>query len=396
MFTLRYTLKALAAAAVITGTTTGWAFTAGAHTFLSVGLFGRFNVVTAEDFSASASDQQCGFAAGKNVNLSKGYTIGKSSATLAGGNKPIGLLVGQSLTWTDSPSGTISGDVFLGHGANVAIAPDASVTLPSPYQVRVVTNTDALAALGTPETWLGYAGNTVNQVFGAGNYQSISISSTGSVAYQTIPLLFATAYNNYLGDMASKARVATANGDTQVTTHGGGKNIIFDGKNLTLKDMPGNALPNGTLNPNKPGAMRTVYIFDVKASDISNARYIGVRNAPETDSSLLNIGQGIAGKPDPTWMLIRVKADQSTVDFKNLGMQELAGRNKRVLWLFEDNITQVNVDGVGLEGTFIALKAKVNANNGNVNGTILSKSFAGTLEGHCASFENYLDPVVGP
>lgn len=393
-----FTKTLLAAAVGVAASVSSHAFTVGAHTFLSVGIFGRFNIVTAGDFTAKHSDQVCGFAAGGNVNLTGGYSIG--SARLQADNdpskQPIGLIVGQGLNWTNA-SGTINGEVFIGQGANVTIAADAPVTIPAPYKVHVITPGVAVQALD-PEMWIGYAGNTVNQTLGADNFKNVTITSSG-VKIDTVPLVFKTAFDTYFGYMASKARVQAANGLTQVETHGGGKNIVLDGRNLTLKDMPGNAKADGTLNPNKPGAMRTVYIFDVNAADLSEARYVGLRNAPTTDDSLLKIGQSLngSGKPDSTWTLIRVKANgQNSVTLANMGMQDFASRTANTMWLFDDELKTINIAGVAIEGTIVAPKAKVIANNGHINGTIIADSFDGSLEGHCAPFANYLDPVAGP
>lgn len=393
-FTASFPFKKLLLVTALGATATmSHAFTVGAHTFLSVGIFGRFNIVTAGDFKAQNSDQVCGFAAGGNVSLTGGYSIG--SARLHADNdlskKPVGLIVGKSLNWTNA-SGTINGDVFIGQGANVTIAANAPVTVPAPYTVNVITPDVALLALD-PEMWIGYAGNSVNKTLGHDNFKSVTVTNSG-VQTNALPLVFKTAFDNYFGYMASKARVQTANGLTQVETHGGGKNIVLDGRNLTLKDMPGNALPNGTLNPNKPEAMQTVYIFDVNAADLSAARYVGLRNAPATDDSLLKIGQSMnnSGRPDPTWTLIRVKANgQTAVTLSQMGMQDFASRTANTMWLFDDEIKTINISAVGIEGTVVAPKAKVIANNGNINGTIIADSFEGTLEGHCAPFANYLD-----
>lgn len=389
--------KVLLVAAVGMATTLSHAFTVGAHTFLSVGIFGRFNIVTAGDFTSEYSDQVCGFAAGGNVKLTGGYSVG--SARLHADNdptkKPIGLIIGKSLTWNNA-SGTINGDVFIGQGANVTIAADAPVTIPAPYQVHPITSGVALLALD-PEMWIGYAGNAVNKTLGHDNFKSVTVTNSG-VQTNALPLVFKTAFDSYFGYMASKARVQTANGLTQVEAHSTGSNIVLDGRNLTLKDMPGNAKPDGTLNPNKPGAMQTVYIFDVNASDLSAARSISLRNAPATDDSLLKIGQSMdgKGKPDPTWTLIRVKANgQNSVTLSQMGMQDFASRTANTMWLFDDEIKTITISAVAIEGTVVAPKAKVIASNGHINGTIIADSFEGSLEGHCAPFANYLDPIAG-
>jgi choice-of-anchor A domain-containing protein len=386
---------ALVAAIGMASTLAQAQFVVGAHTFLSVGIFGRFNVVTAGDFTAKYSDQACGFAAGGDVKLTGGYSVG--SAALHADNdptkKPVGLIIGKSLNWTEA-SGTILGNVFIGEGANVAISATAPVTLPAPYTVLPITSGVALLALD-PEMWIGYAGNTVNQTLGHDNFKSVTITSSG-VQTNALPLVFKTAFDGYFSYMTSKARVQAANGLTTVETHGGGKNIVLDGRNLTLKDMPGNALPDGSLNPKKPGAMQTVYIFDVNAADLSDARYVGLRNAPATDDSLLKIGQSMNGKglPDPTWTLIRVKANgKDTVTLSQMGMQDFSSRTRNTMWMFDDEIKTINLSAVAIEGTIVAPKAKVIANNGHINGTIIADSFEGTLEGHCSPFANYLDPL---
>jgi choice-of-anchor A domain-containing protein len=393
---MKKTTLALVVAAGM-ASTLSHAFTVGAHTFLSVGIFNRFNIVTAGNFTSQNSDQVCGFAAGGDVKLTGGYSVG--AARLHADNdpakKPIGLLIGKSLTWTNA-SGTINGDVFIGQGANVIIAADAPVTQPAPYRVHPITSGVALLALD-PEMWIGYAGAPVNQTLGQNNFKSVTITTSG-VQTNALPLVFKTAFDSYFGYMASKARVQTANGLTQIESHSTGSNIVLDGRNLTLKDMPGNMRSDGTLNPNKPGAMRTVYIFDVNAADLSSARSVALRNAPATDDSLLKIGQSLnnSGMPDPTWTLIRVKSNgQTSVNLSQMGMQDFASRTANTMWLFDDAITTINISGVAIEGTVVAPKAKVIANNGHINGTIIADSFEGTLEGHCAPFANYLDPVSG-
>lgn len=77
-----------------------------AHFWVSTGIFSRFNVVTKEDFSAKESDMQCGFAAGRDVYLKSGYTVGQSgivSTTNTHPNAALGLLIGRNLDWSERP-----------------------------------------------------------------------------------------------------------------------------------------------------------------------------------------------------------------------------------------------------------------------------------------------------
>ncbi len=380
------------AAAVVTGMSASVAnaFTADAYTWLSVGIFSRFNVVTSEDFTALASDQDCGFAAGRDVTILGGYTVGKARNYKVGdpNKREIAAIIGRDLNWTGS--GTIGGDVYIAQNSNVTISPNSMVTQPAPYAVYPLTPASTMLALD-PEMWVGYAGSSTH-TGGVAGYTNMILTNAGVVLNQalatpSLPMAFAAAFNDYLGTMGNAARSAPANGVTTVS----GSTITLDGKNQTLKDMParppstpvGNANLDGSLNVNRPAGVRTVYVFDVNGSDIGNARSIRLVNAPLTDATY-------APYVDPTYVVVRVRGS-GTVNFAAMGMQDFAPRNTRTMWLFDDAITGINITGVGFEGTIVAKNAAVTGGAGQFNGTILAKSFNAQLEGHCAPFESYLD-----
>lgn len=69
----------------------------------------------------------------------------------------------------------------------------------------------------------------------------------------------------------------------------------------------------------------------------------------------------------------------------NLGMQDLDGYN--VLFNFYE-ATSLTLGGVGVEGSILAPLANVEANNGNIDGTIIANSWHGTMELHNVPFES--------
>ncbi len=353
-----------------------------AHWWVSVGIFGRFNVVTRDDFSAQNSDMQCGFAAGKNANLTGGYTVGKSGVHGVGDSTrhQIGMLVGNSLNWTNA-SGTIDGHVFLGNPSAVTISAESPVTLLPGNQVLPVTTGTVFQAV-TPELWVGWGADTVNWGYGSLTPNNSAPNATGWTGYTNTPLpgFFQAFYDQYLANMSGGMLVTTANGTTTVEAHAGGKNITLDGGNKARYDMPGNRLANGAPNTAQPGGRRAVYIFDVNAADLSDARVVNPINRLDKDE----FGA-------PTWTVVKVLG-AGEVTIANIGLQGFAAHNRRTVWVFDDRITKINLNAVAIEGTILARKAHVEANNGHINGSIIAKSFNGTLEGHCAPFESYIDP----
>jgi hypothetical protein len=105
-------------------------------------------VVTRDDFAAQYSDMQCGFAAGRNANLTGGYSIGKSGVYTVGDSTrhQIGMLVGDKLDWTNA-SGTIDGHVLLGNPTAVTISANSPVTLSTGNRVLPITGSTVFNAI---------------------------------------------------------------------------------------------------------------------------------------------------------------------------------------------------------------------------------------------------------
>ena len=352
-------------------------------------------MVTRDDFKAKNSDMQCGFAAGGDAYLRGGYTIGKADIVHenAPGKPQLGMLVSGKLDWRDHPSGTIDGAVILGNGSNVTIASDASVTLKPGNAVFMATGGDLFTAIA-PEMWAGWGDDTANWGYNSIDPLNHTPGATGWTGYTQIPLGSAvrTVFDSYLGNMHGGLMITAANGETKATTYPGNPraNIMLDGKNFGRCDMPGNNASNcnasyGTANPpanSQPGGRRAVYVFDVNADDLSKAAEVRVKNTRWTDEF-----------GSRTWNVIKVNANGKTsVKMQNMGLQDFAANNDHTIWVFDNAITKIELSGVAIEGTIFAPKAAVFANNGHINGSIIAKSFDGTMEGHCKPFVNYIDP----
>lgn|GEM_PF-6150085 len=385
----RVLMGTVAAAAAMAAQVPAHAWTQNAHFWMSVGVFSRFNVVTRNDFTAKQSDMQCGFAAGGNAYLSSGYTVGKADIVHQNApDKPqIGMLVSGKLDWQDHPSGTIDGAVILGQGSNVTLAPDSSVTLLPGSSVFAATGNDLFTAIA-PELWVGWGNDTDNWGYNSLQPNNKTPGAHGWTGYSQIPLGSAvqTFFDSYLGNMYGGIWMTPANGTTTVRSYNAPRtNITLDGKNLGRCEMPGNDASNcsstGGTNT-QPGGRRAVYLFDVNAKDLSNADVVTLTNTRWTDEF-----------GSRTWTVVKVKADgQTSVKMENLGLQSFAPNNDHTIWVFDDAISKIELGGVAIEGTIFAPQADVVANNGHINGTIIAKSFNGTMEGHCKPFVNYIDP----
>lgn len=376
---------AAAAVSALVAQAPAHAWVQNAHYWVSVGVFSRFNVVTRDDFSARESDMQCGFAAGRDAFLHGGYTLGRSGVVAVGdaARQQIGALISRDLSWTQ-PSGSVDGDVYLGHSANVTIAAESTVTLLPGSTVRPITGSTLFNAI-TPELWVGWGADTANWGYGSLTPINSAPGATGWVGYTNTPLsgVFAAFFDQYLANMTGGMLITAANGLTQVDYFGGPRNnIMLDGRNLGRYDMPGNRLPNGQPNPNQPGGRRAVYIFDVNAADLSRSDQVQIRNVRDTDEF-----------GSPTWTVIKVKANgATTATLAEMGLGDFARRNTRTVWVFDPAITTIHINAVGIEGTILAPRAHVAASNASFNGSIIARSFSGSAEGHCAPFQNYIDP----
>lgn len=394
----RWTALAAVAASSVLMHAPAHAWTQNAHYWASVGVFGRFNVVTRDDFTAKHSDMQCGFAAGGNANLTDGYTVGRSNVNSTVSGRPqVGVLIGGNLNWTNA-SGTIDGDVYLGQTTSVNITNGQSpVNLAAGSSVRILTAADAFTAINQ-DLWVGWGNDTAAWGTGSLLPNNYTPGATGWTGYTSVNLnglqsAFKGFFDDYLDKMAGGLlhSSAPANGTTTVNSYysdsnGPRYNIMLDGRNLGRCDMNTNNASNcgpglGAANT-QPGGRRAVYIFEVDNAKLSSADEVRLQNTRVTDEF-----------GSPTWTVVRVKDSGShTATLARMGLQDFAPNNTRTLWVFDPTITTITINGVGVEGTILAPKANVIANNGNINGSIIAKSFDGTLEGHCAPFINYIDP----
>ena len=104
-------------------------------------------------------------------------------------------------------------------------------------------------------------------------------------------------------------------------------------------------------------------IFNVDGADLSRASVFSLATSiPANSSIILNItGNNI------TWA--------------NQGLQALSSFSDRVIFNFID-ATLLSLSGIGVPGTILAPNADVTGNNGNLDGTLIAKSFQGSLEFH--------------
>ncbi len=120
------------------------------------------------------------------------------------------------------------------------------------------------------------------------------------------------------------------------------------------------------------GMHPTLDIFTLTPAQLDGAKSITLK-VPATATVLINVPGG-------------------TADIKNLGLRLVGADCDRLVWNFPD-ATEVNVSGVGLEGSFLAPHAQFNFNNGQIEGTVIADSFAGNGELHlCPSHINIVIP----
>ena len=134
-------------------------------------------------------------------------------------------------------------------------------------------------------------------------------------------------------------------------------------QNLSQLTPTGNAqLVYSTLQLSGDGTSG-LQVFNVNASDLAKASGFSLATSiPQDSSIILNIIGGQAS-------------------MKNQGQQALSGYSDRVIFNFID-ATLLSLSGIGVQGTILAPNAEVTGNNGNIDGTLIAKSFKGNLEFH--------------
>lgn len=141
---------------------------------------------------------------------------------------------------------------------------------------------------------------------------------------------------------------------------------------LTAKSTTwGAEAPNGLTNVRYGniylrGSHPTLDIFTLTPAQLNGAYSITIK-APSTATILINV-------------------PGTNVNIQNLGLHLKGVDCSQILWNFPD-ATEVNLSGVGLEGSFLAPNANFNFNNGQIEGTVIADSFNGNGELHICTSE---------
>lgn len=180
--------------------------------------------------------------------------------------------------------------------------------------------------------------------------------------------------NIVYGNAGSLTGVGTPNGSTRQQAN------VLDFAALSVDLMAksstwGAEAPNGLTserfdNLYLRGTHPTLDIFTLTPEQLDGAKSIKIK-VPATATVLIN-----------------VPGDAATI--KDLGLLLKGAASERILWNFPD-ATEVNVSGVGLEGSFLAPNAQFNFNNGQIKGTVIADTFAGNGELHLVQSKIKID-----
>jgi len=96
--------------------------------------------------------------------------------------------------------------------------------------------------------------------------------------------------------------------------------------------------------------------------------------------------------PDDATILFNI--DGATTGFKNIGLSQLHNRAPKVMYNFYE-ASAVEFTWVGIEGTVLAPMAHLSNPRGQVNGTVIAKSWNGPMELHHFPFTGDLQPALG-
>ena len=457
--------KAVAVALSTVGASAAFAVTLNIDPF-DLGLLKNFNIVAQDSIYVRTSDMQCGMAAKNDMNIYGGYSVGNNKNVNAEINgttvvttyakAPLGMLIGDTLNWgahitaTSStnnkaviapPSGTINGDVFYSQkAANLIIAKDASITLTPPgklFDVDPLINGNANNSLDLLSYFApGYTPAVVP-------WNSIGTSASTNAAVKIIAAVEATpsagwglgtASTSFYSDLRDPSKFP-ATGTTVASTFYNAPTAanavswpVQPGEaryNIDLTDVISDADRGMGTTPSTVNkfSVNQLYVFDVDATQLSAADTLRLNNVRNFSDD--NNNKKRDGTEKASWIIIRVNAASAntTVRFGSMGMQALAGMATRTLWVFDKNITTIQIGGTSFEGTMVAPNATVEALNGQFNGTMFVKNFAGpgnavqpkaygnvtgagtnaspymvgtelgtypgTLEGHCAVYDKF-------
>ena len=115
-------------------------------------------------------------------------------------------------------------------------------------------------------------------------------------------------------------------------------------------------------------------IFNLSGQTLLNSNHLVLSCVPSTSTILFNI-------------------DGQTAGFKNIGLSQLHSQASQILYNFHEADT-VQFTHVGVEGTVLAPNAHLDNPRGQINGSIIAKSWDGPMELHNVPFTGSLDSVL--
>ena len=125
------------------------------------------------------------------------------------------------------------------------------------------------------------------------------------------------------------------------------------------------------------GSAQLVYsTLQLKGDGTSNVQIFNVNGSDLSGASGLSLATSI---PQGSSIIINVTG--ANVSMMNQGQQALSQYSDRVIFNFID-ATLLSLSGIGVQGSILAPNADVVGNNGNIDGTLIAKSFRGSLEFH--------------
>jgi len=115
-------------------------------------------------------------------------------------------------------------------------------------------------------------------------------------------------------------------------------------------------------------------VFNLDGPTVLNSNHLVLNCVPNTSTIIFNIDGNVAG-------------------FRNIGLSQLHSRATNILYNFHEAET-VQFTHVGVEGTVLAPSAHIDNPRGQINGSIIAKSWNGPMELHDFPFMGSLEPIL--
>jgi len=220
-----------------------------------------------------------------------------------------------------------------------------------------VSSADTLVVGGN----LTYSNGQINHgdalVGGTASVTGLNIKDGTLTQNASLPIDFA-AERSYLLSLSGSLATLTKTGTVTYTSWGG---VFFKGDGASM-----------------------LQIFDIDGSKLSSANTFAFLDS-------------IANIPDNATLVFNISgANDFMKNFSMSAFASLLGNSyNNVLFNFYE-ATSLTLEGIGIEGSILAPLADVKANNGNIDGTIIAKSYKGTMELHDVPFEETQTSVPEP